>query len=118
MNFPNGSSFASQTACLTARQKIIVRHRRPKNLLATKSKAFSASEVILQRGNITYREKDLPLLKKIRAGEIPLDDVFKMADEFDEKISAAYKNSKLPDVPDSTKIDKLLIEIYREHFAR
>ncbi|MBR2520191.1 MAG: nucleotidyltransferase domain-containing protein [Selenomonadaceae bacterium] len=75
-------------------------------------------DILEGRGIVTYREKDLPLLKKIRAGEIPLDDVFKMADECDEKISAAYKNSKLPEVPDYQKIDKLLIEIYRKHFAR
>lgn len=72
-------------------------------------------DILEGRGVVTYREKDLPLLRKIRAGEIPLDDVFKMANEFEGKISAAYKNSKLPDVPDAEKIDKLLIEIYRQH---
>ena len=72
-------------------------------------------DILEGRGVVTYREKDLPLLRKIRAGEIPLDDVFKMANEFEEKISAAYKNSKLPDVPDAEKIDKLLIDIYRHH---
>ena len=72
-------------------------------------------DILQGRGVVTYREKDLSLLKKIRAGEIPLDDVFKMADEFESEIFSAYKNSKLPDVPDATKIDKLLLEIYREH---
>lgn len=72
-------------------------------------------DILEGRGVVTYRENDLPLLKKIRSGAIPLDDVFKMADEFDEKISAAYKSSKLPDFPDSAKIDKLLIEIYRRY---
>ena len=71
-------------------------------------------DILDGRGVVTYRERDLPLLKKIRAGEMPLDDVFKLADEFESKIFSAYKNSKLPDVPDAAKIDKLLLEIYRE----
>ncbi len=72
-------------------------------------------DILDGRGVVTYRERDLPLLKKIRAGEMPLADVFKLADEFESKIFSAYKNSKLPDVPDAAKIDKLLLEIYREH---
>ena len=70
-------------------------------------------DILQGRGVVTYREKDLPLLKKIRAGEIPLDDVFKMANEFESKILSAYKSSRLPDIPDEEKIDKLLLEIYR-----
>mgnify|MGYP002622158472 CR=1 FL=1 len=69
-------------------------------------------DILSGRGINTYREGNLPLLKKIRAGEIPLDDVFKMADEYEEKILDAYKNSTLPDYPDESKIEKLLIEIY------
>ena len=69
-------------------------------------------DILQGRGIMTYRERDLPLLRKIRAGEIPLEDVFKMADEFDAEIFSAYKNSKLPDVPDAAKLDKLLLEIY------
>lgn len=69
-------------------------------------------DILRGRGVHTYREENLTLLRKIRAGEIPLDDVFKMADEYEEKILDAYKNSTLPDLPDESKIDKLLIEIY------
>ena len=69
-------------------------------------------DILNGRGIRTYREEDLPLLRKIRSGEISLDDVFKMADEYEEKIFDAYKNSTLPDFPDESKIDKLLIEIY------
>ena len=71
-------------------------------------------DILDGRGVVTYRERDLPLLKKIRAGEMPLADVFKLADEFESKIFSAYKNSKLPDVPDAAKVEKLLLEIYRE----
>ena len=71
-------------------------------------------DILEGRGVITYREKDLPLLKKIRAGEIPFEEIFKLADECDRKIFSAFKNSKLPDVPDAEKLDKLLLEIYHE----
>lgn len=73
-------------------------------------------DILEGRGIITFRENDLPLLKKIRSGEIPLNEVFKMADEYEEKIFSAYKNSKLPDLPNEKKIDELLIEIYRNFF--
>lgn len=75
---------------------------------------LTGMDILEGRGVITYREKDLPLLRKIRAGEVPFEDIFKMADEFEEQMLSAYKNSKLPDNPDVAKIDKLLLEIYHE----
>lgn len=69
-------------------------------------------DILEGRGIVTYREKDLPFLKRIRAGEIPFEEIFKMAMDCEEKILSAYKNSKLPEVPDEEKIDKLLLEIY------
>ena len=75
-------------------------------------------DILSGRGIVTYREDDLPLLKKIRAGEIPFDDVFKLADECDEKILSAYKSSTLPDTPDVAKIHRLLLEIYNQHVAQ
>lgn len=66
------------------------------------------------RGVITYREHDLPLLRKIRAGNIPFEDIFAMANEYESQLLSAYKHSKLPDNPDVAKIDKLLLEIYHE----
>lgn len=71
-------------------------------------------DILEGRGVITYREKDLPLLKRIRAGEIPFEDIFKLAGEYEEKMLLAYKNSKLPEVPDVERMDKLLLEIYSE----
>lgn len=73
-------------------------------------------DILEGRGVITYREEDLPLLRKIRAGEIPLEEIFKMADEYEAQMQSVYKNSKLPDNPDVAKIDKLLLEIYHEQF--
>ena len=72
-------------------------------------------DILAGRGVITYRENDLPLLRNIRAGEIPFADIFEMADEYEAQLTSAYRNSKLPDNPDVAKIDKLLLEIYHEY---
>lgn len=70
-------------------------------------------DILEGRGVMTYREKDLPLLKRIRAGEIPFEEIFKMANEYEAQLKSVYKNSKLPNNPDVSKIDKLLLEIYK-----
>ena len=68
---------------------------------------------ILEKGElITYREKDLPVLRAIRNGEISLDDVFKLVDELEEKLKIAYLTTKLPDSCDEEGIEKLLLKIY------
>lgn len=65
---------------------------------------------------LTYRENDLPMLRAIRSGEIPFNDVFKMADEYESIMRKAYENSKLPEEADTDKINNLLISIYRKAF--
>lgn len=79
---------------------------------------LTGMDILKGRGVITYRAEDLPLLKRIRAGEIPFGDIFKMADEYEAQLQSAYKNSKLPDNPDVAKIDKLLLEIYHDMEVR
>lgn len=74
---------------------------------------LTSIDILEGRGVITYREKDLPLFKKIRAGEIPYSEIFKMVNSYEEKILAAYENSRLPDFPNYEKIDALLLEIYK-----
>ena len=70
-------------------------------------------DILKGNGIITYREKELPLLHGIRSGEIPMEDVFVMADEFERQIREAYQKSKLPVEPDDKAIDGLLLKIYR-----
>lgn len=66
---------------------------------------------------ITYRENDLPMLRAIRSGDIPFNDVFKMADEYEAIMKKAYENSKLPEDVDVDKINNLLISIYRNNLS-
>ena len=58
----------------------------------------------------------MPLLRDIRAGKIPMEEVFKMAEDFEAEIKDAYLTSKLPATPDNKAIDNLLLRIYREQY--
>ena len=73
-------------------------------------------DILRGNGVHTYREKDLPLLRDIRAGKIPMEEVFKMAEDFEAEIKDAYLQSKLPATPDNQAIDNLLLRIYRERY--
>ncbi len=70
-------------------------------------------DVLRGNGVQTYREKELPLLRGIRAGRIPMEEVFKLAEDFEAEIKDAYIHSKLPAFPDDKAIDHLLLRIYR-----
>ena len=73
-------------------------------------------DILRGNGVHTYREKDLPLLRDIRAGKIPMEEVFKMAEDFEAEIKDAYLTSRLPATPDNKAIDNLLLRIYREQY--
>ncbi len=73
-------------------------------------------DILRGNGVHTYREKDLPLLRDIRAGKIPMEEVFKMAEDFEAEIKDAYLTSRLPAAPDNKAIDNLLLRIYREQW--
>ncbi len=70
-------------------------------------------DILRGNGVQTYREKDLPLLRDIRAGRIPLEDVFRLAEDFEAEIKDAYIHSKLPAVPDDKAIDQLVLRLYQ-----
>ena len=74
---------------------------------------------ILNDGKVVvYREKDIPLYRKIRAAEIPFPEIFEMAEELDNELKKAKEKSPLPDNPDYQKIDKLMLEIYSQHLTK
>ena len=43
-----------------------------------------------------------------------MEEVFKMAEDFEAEIKDAYIHSRLPATPDNEAIDNLLLRIYRE----
>ncbi len=71
-------------------------------------------DVLRGNGIQTFREKDVAMLRKIRFGEISMDDVFQMAKNFEGEINEAFKDSSLPKEPDPEKVRKFMLEVYRE----
>lgn len=67
---------------------------------------------LFSTGNITFPSKNIPLLMKIRKGEVDLDETL---DLFDEKVLALESigaNSPLSDKPDLVWIDSYVSEVY------
>ncbi len=75
---------------------------------------------ILEREEIvTYREKELPLLRSIRAGEFQKEDgsyrqeFFDMVTEFERKMDYAKKNTSIPEAPDFYTIQEFVMDVNR-----
>ena len=71
---------------------------------------------------VTYREKDKDFLLSIKNGEYYNNDTqtfttefFDMINTFDKKLLNSYENTKLPDTPDTNKINKLIIGIMEDY---
>jgi predicted nucleotidyltransferase len=58
-----------------------------------------------------YRENDVNLLKAIKTGEYPLDEIKSWADSLFEEAHSAFEKSPLPNEPDIPKAEKILWEI-------
>ncbi|MDE7243976.1 MAG: nucleotidyltransferase domain-containing protein, partial [Oscillospiraceae bacterium] len=73
---------------------------------------------ILEKGEIvTYREKELPLLRSIRAGEFQKEDgsyrreFFDMVTEFERKLEYARTNTSIPEAPNFHKIQEFVMDV-------
>lgn len=82
---------------------------------------YLMAEDILTRGEIvTYREKEHDFLMSIKTGyyynkeqNSLSSEFFDLINDLDKKMFAAYEDSKLPDKPDTTKVNRLLYDIHR-----
>jgi predicted nucleotidyltransferase len=73
----------------------------------------------LQAGELqVYREHDSQQLMAIKRGEWSLEQVKTEATHLFRKAEEAYEKSELPETPDRNRINSLLIDILREHFAK
>lgn len=73
---------------------------------------------ILEQGEIiTYKEKDHDFLMSIRNGEYldsnrqPIDSFYRIVDEYEKKLDALSRNTKLPDSVDMNKVMDLVANI-------
>jgi uncharacterized protein len=62
----------------------------------------------------TYRSKDRDELLGIRNGSLSFDEIVAYADDLEQKVRDAEKNSCLPRKPNMKLIEKLLIELTRD----
>lgn len=72
-------------------------------------------DILKGNGVHTYREKELPLLRGIRSGDVTMAEIFERVDGYEKAIEEAYRDSPLPDNPDEEAIDAFLVDIYRKH---
>lgn len=70
----------------------------------------------LQAGRLSVKRDDAEYLLAIKRGEWTLEEVKKESLMLFKKAEAAYKKSKLPSRPNYKKIDKLCVDILRQHF--
>ena len=53
----------------------------------------------------------------IRNGDIDFNEVFQLHKQLEQRMEAAYHNSKLPEHADMEKIDRLTREIYWDYLG-
>ena len=69
--------------------------------------------LILDRRNI-----DRDLLLSIKNHEMTYNEIIAYVESLREKMETAFKTSTIPDSPDKNKLERILIEIRREFYAR
>lgn len=68
-------------------------------------------DILMNKGVITYREKENEVLLNIRNGEYSNEKVFEILDFYREKFENALNYSNLPEQADMESIDKLINKI-------
>jgi uncharacterized protein len=72
------------------------------------------TEILEGKGVHTYREKEIPLLMDIRNSKYSYNEIFKLVDMFDSEFKYASQNTVLPDNPDYSNVQELIMEINRK----
>ena len=73
---------------------------------------MTGTDILLGKGIVTRRKEEQDLLMDIRNGIIPFDEIFALANEFQDRFQDSAKYTKLPYEPDTEAIDSLMIKIY------
>lgn len=88
-----------------------------KNMMHTFRLLCMAEEIALEKKVIVQRH-DRDFLLSIKRGEFEYDDLLKMVEEKLAGIDEVYKHADLPDTPDMTKAEQVLIEIREEFYHK
>lgn len=79
-----------------------------------------AIDILEKEEIVTYREKDLDLLMRIRNGEfigtdgLPTGDFYAMVNDLESRFNYAKKNTSLPEKPNYIAIDEFVSDIHLE----
>lgn len=73
-----------------------------------------AIDILDGKGINTYRDKDRDILLDIRNGEYTYEEIFKMANDYEEKLQVAATNTKLPSKPDHKRIEELVMKMNKD----
>ena len=84
-----------------------------KNMMHT-FRLLDMAKEILTEGKINVRRENREELLKIRKGEWEYDDLIDLANAKMKAVEEAYDNSSLPEEPNLTTVEQLLIEIREE----
>lgn len=87
-----------------------------KNMMHT-FRLLNMAEEIAREGKLNVRRTDREFLLKIRSGEFSYEELVKRANEKVSQIEYLYDKSDLPEQPDFTTAENMLIEM-RERFYR
>lgn len=74
---------------------------------------ITGAEILEGKGINTYREDDKDFLVDIRMKKYTYEEIFEMANKYEEKFEYAKKHTCLPVNPDTNKIDDLFYEIMK-----
>lgn len=86
-----------------------------KNMMHT-FRLLNMAEEIAREGKIHVRRKDREELLKIRSGFYEYEDLVSMVNEKTHLINELFQKSDLPEAPDITKVNHLLVSIREEMY--
>lgn len=76
------------------------------------------SEELLTEGNLTFPLKEKDFILSIKNGEVPLEDVEQIVSERSKRLDRIFETTKLPDSPNTEKINKFVKEVYRREIFK
>ncbi len=73
---------------------------------------------IMRGEGVQVKRKDREDLLAIRGGQLSYDDLVAMAQEYERQLNDLYLTSDLPHTSDTEKINRLMLEIYRDYWTQ
>ena len=88
-----------------------------KNMMHT-IRLLQVAEEILSTGTLNVKRPNRDELLSIKAGHFQYDELLTMAHSLMDRIESAYDQSPLPELPDSQKIEAVLVQMREELYTQ